>query len=143
MTDMMERNEISQAQTFVDRARLYSSQAEQLCRGIPTLAYDNLQMPQGNLMSDMLFDNYFTDTAFHNKIKDGIERLRRAREGVRSNTLYPVGRRVDDAQRAKDRTAKTLLGAREALEKLRSDIMASQGGAVPIPANDVPPTYAA
>lgn len=28
-----------------------------------------LDMPQGNLMSDMFFDNIFTDMAFHQKIQ--------------------------------------------------------------------------
>lgn len=139
MMDMMERSAIAQAQNCVDRARLISTQAESLSPGIGTLSH--LQMPQGNLMSDMLFDNYFTDTAFHYKIQAANGLLLRARATVQSQTLATVQQRVRDAQASKQRAGAALFAAREALERLRSDIMATQGGTASIP-TAAPPTYA-
>lgn len=67
MMDMMERSALADAQRQADTARMLVMQARQLQPAIQELRM--LDMPQGNLMSDVLFDNIFTDALFHQKIQ--------------------------------------------------------------------------
>lgn len=67
MMDMMERSALADAQRQADTARMLVNQARQLQPMIGDLA--RLDMPQGNIMSDVFLDNIFTDYAFHQKIQ--------------------------------------------------------------------------
>lgn len=62
--DMQERRALSKAAVAVETARTFAVRAK----------VDNLppvNINAGNLMSDMFFDNIFTDMAFHDEIKRG------------------------------------------------------------------------
>jgi hypothetical protein len=68
MMDMMERSALADAQRQADTARMLVAQARQLQPMIGDLA--RLDMPQGNIMSDVFMDNIFTDAHFHRKIQE-------------------------------------------------------------------------
>jgi hypothetical protein len=84
-------------------------------------------------MSDVFFDNIFTDYAFHQKIKAAAVQLQRAYaqlQGVtRQSQAHLEGLLRDGRERAH-----TLEGARNTLELTRRQIMERAGGVAP-------PTY--
>lgn len=67
MMDMMERSALADAQRQADTARMLVGQARALQPMIRDL--EMLDMPQGNIMSDVFFDNIFSDALFHQKIQ--------------------------------------------------------------------------
>ncbi|GMK55575.1 hypothetical protein CspeluHIS016_0206310 [Cutaneotrichosporon spelunceum] len=132
MSDMMERSELAKAQRWADQAYLLLSQAQQLQPAIR--GFGRIQMPQGNIMSDVFFDNPFTDYAFHRKIQAAIGRLQ---TGI--NQLADVTRQsqahLDGLMRDGRERAVILESSRSALDEMRKNIMMRAGGVAP-------PTYA-
>jgi len=120
MMDVMERNALAEAQRYADQARTYVIQARQLQPGIREL--QSVDMPMGNLMSDMFFDNVFTDMAFHQKIQGAAARLeqrRRELHGIISSFGAHLQGLSDDSRAAEADLNKT----RDNLEKVRREIL--------------------
>jgi len=67
-SDMMERNSLHQAEMQVAQANMLVMRAQHMA---PTSVrpLQSVKISQGNIMSDIFFDNIFTDMAFHDKIK--------------------------------------------------------------------------
>lgn len=73
--DMMERNALSQAELKVSSARMLVQQAQRfspMVRNLPPVS-----IAQGSLISDVFFDNIFSDMAFHEKIKASTAEVER------------------------------------------------------------------
>ncbi|KAI1335586.1 hypothetical protein F5Y15DRAFT_241166 [Xylariaceae sp. FL0016] len=68
MTDMMERNALSKSERQVSQVMLLVAQAQRMSPDVQNLPQPRIA--EGSLMSDVFFDNIFTDAAFHDKIKD-------------------------------------------------------------------------
>lgn len=66
LTDMMERDALSRAQTATDKAKMLVSQAQRLSPDVQSLGDTNI--PHGHVMSDIMFDNIFSDRAQHDRI---------------------------------------------------------------------------
>lgn len=65
--DMLERNALAKAENEIQQARKMVAMAKQaapLVRDLPQVS-----IAQGNLLGDVFFDNYLSDRAFHEKIK--------------------------------------------------------------------------
>lgn len=139
MSDMMERSELANAQRFSDQAGMMVTQARQLQPAIGDIG--NVRMPQGSFMSDVMFDNIFTDMAFHRKIQAAIVQL----QGVRQRVAKTVG--MSQAHLAGlegdgARAERALEAARKDLEETRERIMLVAGGArIGADGTEIPPAY--
>lgn len=139
MTDMMERSELANAQRFSDQATMMVQQARQLQPAIGDIG--RAIMPQGSFMSDVMFDNIFTDMAFHRKIEDAQLSLNRVRQRlaqvVAQSAAHLAGLQKDGAA-----AGRALEKARKELDSLREQIMLQAGGArIGADGTEIPPTY--
>ncbi|KAF7373619.1 hypothetical protein MSAN_00572300 [Mycena sanguinolenta] len=134
MSDMMERNALSsaelrasQAQVFVQQARVASPQVQLI---------GNITIAHGSIISDVIFDNIFTDLAFHDKIKDSARNV----EAVQFNLnreLNAARSRAGAIGADLNAAADALAQARGALDAFRRSVFdrLSGGGSGP-PAYD-------
>ncbi|TKW55175.1 hypothetical protein CTA1_11973 [Colletotrichum tanaceti] len=67
MSDMMERSALQRAESAAQEARMLVMQAQRMTPHVGDLPAVSIN--HGSLMSDVLFDNIFTDMAFHDEIK--------------------------------------------------------------------------
>jgi len=67
MTDMMERNVLSSAEGYASQAQILVQQAMMASPQVQPIG--EISIAHGSIMSDVIFDNIFTDMAFHDKIK--------------------------------------------------------------------------
>lgn len=125
ISDMMERNALQNAERKVSEGYWLVSQAQRMSPAVHPLP--RIGIAQGSIMSDVFFDNIFTDMAFHDKIKTSREELVRA-TGVLGAQLKAAGER----QQALDREAKdkalALETSRTELQKAREEIFESTVG---------------
>ncbi|KAI1260560.1 hypothetical protein F5Y18DRAFT_250665 [Xylariaceae sp. FL1019] len=130
--DMMERSSLHDAETEVMQAHMLIMQAQRLSpdiRNLPTA-----KISHGSLMSDVLFDNIFTDMAFHDKIKESRTEVQRCHKALLAQ-LPPVGQRcknLDQDARAKKDLLNT---ARDELQQSRQRIFERLGSSYD-PSND-------
>ncbi|KAJ9111334.1 hypothetical protein QFC20_002625 [Naganishia adeliensis] len=128
MMDMMERSALSEAQRQADTARMLVMQARTLQPAIQELAM--LDMPQGNLMSDMFFDNIFIDMAFHQKIQAAVARSRQVHQSLRSVLAQSQSHLA--TLKTHGATAEAELNrSRKRLEDVRKEIMQLAGEPLP------------
>ncbi|KAK8138532.1 hypothetical protein PG984_001912 [Apiospora sp. TS-2023a] len=79
--DMMERSSLHKAELAIEEARRLMKQARrQSKRQVTPLL--SVHIASGSIMSDVVFDNIFTDMAFHDKIKASRDDVRRCRLDV-------------------------------------------------------------
>ncbi|KAF9529159.1 hypothetical protein CPB83DRAFT_853334 [Crepidotus variabilis] len=112
MSDMMERSALrnasvnaAQAKNLADQAARTSSQVQ----SIPAL-----QIADGSLLSDVFFDNIFTDMAFHDKIKQSCVQV--------SYNFEKLKRERDAAWRRLDNGGNVLMGASARLDYCRREL---------------------
>ena len=117
ITDMMERNALSQAKNATDKVGMLVSQAQRLSPDIQGLG--QMHIAQGHL-SDVYFDNIFSDMAMHDEIKKSqaqcereARNLRQLVEGTRQKEAYFRG----EAGQAQER----LEWARRELQRVRQE----------------------
>lgn len=118
-TDMMERNALSQAEMAVQDAFWHFRNAQRsdpLIQDLPPL-----KIAQGNLMSDVFFDNIFTDMAFHDKIKDSRAELQRCIDVLRAQ-LQGAAAKHQELARDQDVKNEALKTARAELQLARKAI---------------------
>ncbi|KAF7517855.1 hypothetical protein G7054_g13666 [Neopestalotiopsis clavispora] len=118
-TDMMERNALSQAEMAVQDAFWHFRNAQRsdpLIQDLPPL-----KIAQGNLMSDVFFDNIFTDMAFHDKIKDSRAELQRCIDVLRAQ-LQGATAKHQELARDQDVKNEALKTARAELQLARKEI---------------------
>lgn len=75
-TDMMERDALSKAQVDVTEALRRMDEARRCQPGIPPL--QDINIDNGHMISDVLFDNIFSDMAQHDRIKNSNMQLQKA-----------------------------------------------------------------
>lgn len=129
INDMLERSTLSNAEVatvelyrVIDQARSLSPNVQQL---------PQVPIAQGSIMSDVVFDNIFTDMAFHEKIKESAMGLHRAAGVLQSNQASAQQRRSDLSQQMAHASS-TLSEQRQKLQKAREQIferLAQGGGA--------------
>ena len=74
MSDMMERDSLSQAQAAVHQVQMFVVQAMKASRDV--VPPPEMRVAHGHVMSDMVFDNIFTDMAMHQRIEQTQMELR-------------------------------------------------------------------
>ncbi|KJA24967.1 hypothetical protein HYPSUDRAFT_65266 [Hypholoma sublateritium FD-334 SS-4] len=88
MTDLLERNALASAQTYASQVEMLVDQAMRMSPAVQPVGRVNIA--KGSIVSDVLFDNFFTDLNFHNKIKQSAaqvlianQRLKAERDAAR------------------------------------------------------------
>ncbi|OTB06739.1 hypothetical protein M426DRAFT_107104 [Hypoxylon sp. CI-4A] len=119
LSDMMERNALDKAESQTSQMISLVRQAQRMSRDVRDLP--RVSIAQGNLMSDVFFDNIFTDMAFHDKIKDSRAALYQARDNLRDQ-LASAKSRHQQAQQQLNIHGAALKVAREELQKAREQI---------------------
>jgi hypothetical protein len=118
LSDMMERNALSKAQTLVMEAR---QQIEMAQREDPQImALKDININTGDIMRDVFFDNIFTDMAFHDEIKRGRAEVERAGKAVNVSVERATARYSELEQELKDQEGE-LQSTRFALQKAREE----------------------
>ncbi|KAL8963434.1 MAG: hypothetical protein Q9193_000304 [Seirophora villosa] len=107
LTDMMERNALTRAQGATDKVQMLVSQAQRLSPDMQGLG--NIEIAHGHVMSDIMFDNIFTDMAQHDRIKDSQAQAQREARNLK-----------DLLARAQQRSGQLLQGANAALARLEA-----------------------
>jgi len=130
ITDMMERSALGRAETLLAQCRTRVAQAQRMSAG-GVRDLPPVDIAKGSLMSDVLFDNIFTDMAFHDRIKQSVGELRRAAD-VLAREIDAAGRRHGGLERELERVAGELEEARRALQKAREvafeQVLGGRGG---------------
>ncbi|KAI1384975.1 uncharacterized protein F4822DRAFT_379175 [Hypoxylon trugodes] len=140
LMDMMERDALQKAEIQVSQTLSLVRQAQRMSPIVRDLPPINVA--EGSLISDILFDNIFTDMAFHEKIKDFQLDLQRALDNIRGQ-LASATSRYQGAEQEMTAHAATLKAAREELQKARERIFEriinDNVAELPTPADDPPP----
>ncbi|KAI1083053.1 hypothetical protein F5B20DRAFT_444275 [Whalleya microplaca] len=118
-TDMMERNALDKAEGQVGQMLSLMRHAKRLSPEVHDLP--RVSVAHGSIMSDVFFDNIFTDMAFHEKIKDTRAALERCHYSLRDQ-LARARSRAQEAEETMNSHASSLKNAREELQKVREQI---------------------
>ncbi|KAK3191470.1 hypothetical protein K4F52_002284 [Lecanicillium sp. MT-2017a] len=116
MADMMERSRLSKADQLIMRARVLATRAQSASPFVRDLPEVNIN--HGNLMSDVFFDNVFTDMAFHEEIKRSQREAHRFLVALVEQGNQAVQRRseLEDVLKVQERE---MVEARAELQKAR------------------------
>ncbi|CAJ2501264.1 Uu.00g041170.m01.CDS01 [Anthostomella pinea] len=145
LTDMMERNALSQAETQVSQMMSLVSQAQRMSPHVQALP--PVRIAQDSLMSDVFFDNIFTDMDFHDKIKGSKDELQRCGGALRAQLANAQARHhaCEQETSAKSQALKDArLELQRARERIFERISGGEVGTVPqgqTSADDPPPPY--
>ena len=117
-TDIAERNSLSRAEMGVSNVEMLIQQAQRIDPSIQSIG--QMQVANGHIMSDVIFDNIFTDMAMHDRIKGSQLKVqdtaRKLDEELKSASL----RRSELEDQAKN-VAQTLENARYELQRVRQE----------------------
>ncbi|KAB5572576.1 hypothetical protein GE09DRAFT_677555 [Coniochaeta sp. 2T2.1] len=127
-TDMMERNALSQAEQRVAYARMLVDQARRFSPAIAQLPRVNIA--QGSLMSDVFFDNIYTDMMFHQRIEQSTAEVQRCAM-VLERELQAAANRQRELLAGVEAKVKRLEECRVALQKTRQGLFDRLGEAPP------------
>ncbi|KAF9874915.1 hypothetical protein CkaCkLH20_07609 [Colletotrichum karsti] len=116
MSDMMERSALQRAESAAQEARMLVMQAQRMTPYIGDLP--SVSINHGNLMGDVLFDNIFSDMAFHDEIKKSRTSVERCTQAL-SRLLHETRDRHASLMRAGKEKERRLDETREALQKER------------------------
>ncbi|KAL8875633.1 MAG: hypothetical protein Q9198_006038 [Flavoplaca austrocitrina] len=130
ISDMMERDALSKAQNATDKVKMLVQQAQRLSPDVQGLG--DINIDQGHAMSDIMFDNIFSDMAQHDRIKDSQAQAQREAQTLRNASMRTQERSKQLQQEAA--TALTRLEtSRRELQQIRQDAFEKVAGP--------PPTY--
>lgn len=127
-SDLMERSAISDASSAAARAQTLVEQARRMDNNIQSLG--PIEIAQHNILSDVLFDNIFTDLHFHEKIKQSTLEVQKALVRV-SEQKKLATQRSDALQRQITQAESDLMEARKALQKVRQEAFEKVGASHP------------
>ncbi|KAH6912063.1 hypothetical protein BKA70DRAFT_1266442 [Coprinopsis sp. MPI-PUGE-AT-0042] len=130
MTDYMERNALTQAQMSASRADSLVEQAVRISPNVRQVGRVNI--PAGSIISDVFFDNIFTDMAFHEKIQNGAAQVLRANRELQEERNKAIHRR-DAVGRDVGGAAQHLESRRKELFSMRKAIFESIAAGLPKP----------
>ncbi|KAF8900432.1 hypothetical protein CPB84DRAFT_1815383 [Gymnopilus junonius] len=112
MADMMERNALRNAQANASQVEMLVDQARRISPIVQPVGRVNIA--QGAIVSDIFFDNFFTDMAFHNKIKQSAAQVLLANQRLRVER--------DAAKTRADAAGAQLLRAAKVLDSRRKEL---------------------
>lgn len=133
ITDMMERSALNKAELAIQEARRLMKQAQrQSKRQVTPLV--PVHIASGSIMSDVVFDNIFTDMAFHDKIKASRADVGRSRLDVECQLADAYSRYQQQDQVVQEK-AQLLETARAELQRARELIFEHATAAAAGPSN--------
>ncbi|CEJ89764.1 hypothetical protein VHEMI05589 [[Torrubiella] hemipterigena] len=119
MMDMMERNHLSECQRWYSESQITVTRAQNASPMVG--AMPQVYINTGNIMTDVFFDNIFTDMAFHKEIKRARGEMDRLWGALTHELAASISRR--DALRGNATLAEqAVASAREILQVERSKI---------------------
>ena len=118
VNDYMERNALLAADKLIKEAEMDVYRAQQASPLIGDMP--RIDINHGSLMSDVLFDNIFSDMAFHEEISRGRVEVDRTVNWL-ERQLQQSKRRSDGLQEERKHRASSLENARVALQRARQD----------------------
>ncbi|KAJ7454948.1 hypothetical protein B0H11DRAFT_2287781 [Mycena galericulata] len=132
MSDMMERNALSKAEGHAIEARMYVQQANMASPRVQLIG--DINIAHGSIMGDVIFDNIFSDMAFHDKIKATARNVEAVQRNL-TNEITAATRRTNAIGAELDAAAGHLTRARAALDTFRRNVFDRlTGEAPPLPA---------
>lgn len=126
--DMAERSALADAQQWVAECRMHLGGARQLSDEIGDIG--PMRIAEGHFMSDILFDNVFTDIAFHRKIQDSAGQVMAAHRKLKGE-VQKAEERVMQARASADEASRRLTAARENLQRVRASVFERVAGGLP------------
>lgn len=138
MSDYMERQQLAQAENRIQQARQQIQRARQASPHIPQMPPININ--HGSILTDVFFDNLYTDMMFHEEIKRGRLEVQRFAAALHEQINAAEGRRRNLESQMKQRQA-DLEAARKALQEERG--RAFERYAQQQSEEDLPPAYEA
>ncbi len=126
--DMAERSALARAQQNVQQVMMLMQQARGLSPEVGELG--PMRIAQGHFMSDILFDNFFTDMSFHREIQESARQVVGAYHKLKAQ-VEQAERRVKDLRVEVDRQSHNLRAARERLMQVRARVFDSVAGGLP------------
>jgi len=133
-TDMMERDALSRAQVGVSESLRHMDEARRCQPGIPALS--NINIDNGHFISDVLFDNIFTDMAQHDRIKNSAMQLQQALQQCR-DLLEKQKRTYQEASVQCNQATEATNASRLELQRIRAEAFVRYAG------NGAPPPFQA
>ncbi|KAL8942670.1 MAG: hypothetical protein Q9216_001524 [Gyalolechia sp. 2 TL-2023] len=118
LTDMMEREALSRAQNATDKVKMLVSQAQRLSPDIQSLG--NIDISHGHAMSDIMFDNIFSDMAQHDRIKASQAQAEKEARTLK-DLLNKAQQRSGQYQQEADSALTRLETARRELQQIRQE----------------------
>ncbi|KAH7066431.1 hypothetical protein BKA63DRAFT_524340 [Paraphoma chrysanthemicola] len=147
MASMQKRNYLERAESSIQQVRMLQQQLKRVAPDIPTLG--PLQIRMGDIWSDVVFDNIFTDMQMHEQVKASMQQV--DREGNKCSEI--IRGREAQLKRLEGETGQAnekLKQARIALQQARQDAFSKVLGGEQVgsglgspPPGDMPPGYAA
>jgi hypothetical protein len=138
--DMMERSALHKAEMNVVQAQMLVMQAQHVSPEVRDLPPVNIA--QGNLFSDVLFDNIFSDMEFHDKIKASRIEVQRCQQALLAQ-LTGANERCQISEKQSKTQSDVLNTARGELQKVRQNIFRrlAEGGVPQSMPGGAPPAY--
>ena len=118
-SDYLERSALGRADQAAAQVYRLHEQARKLSPHVQPLP--PLAIAQGDILTDVFFDNIFTDYAFHQKIQNSAAELKRAALSL-VQTQNATEERLNDISSQMSSTKKELDQARKELQKIREGI---------------------
>ena len=129
--DMAERSALSCAQSHASQVEMLYEQARRIQPTIPPLP--QMEVAAGNIISDVLVDNIFSDLRFHHKIEASFNQML---EGKRN-----IDRQIALARDRVAHTRSEVDNVKRVLESARSELQAVRAAAFEKIAGRAPPAY--
>lgn len=134
--DMMERDALSKASVAISQASRHMDEAQ---RSQPAIApLQEIQVDQGHFVSDVMFDNIFTDLAQHDRIKSSNAQLLQALQQLKEQIDLQL-QRQQSAKAALQQAKSSMEEARMELQNIRAEAFEKFAGGGGMAA---PPPYA-
>lgn len=130
--DMMERDSLHKGQNQLTNALRHYDAAMRAQPAIQPL--NEVNIDHGHLMSDVLFDNIFSDMAQHDRIKSAQAQMEKAGEQLKEESAKQ-DRRTQEAKGRLDEAGGVLEEARKRLQGVRSEAFEQYAG------KGAPPAY--
>ena len=137
--DMMERDALSHAQVGISESLRHMDEARRLQPAIQPL--HDVNIDHGHMISDVMFDNIFSDMAQHDRIKSSAAQLGQAKDQLQEQ----IRAQLDRAGGAKAQLAQAqenMEAARLELQSIRAEAFEKVVGGGRVGGGDVqPPAY--
>lgn len=126
--DLAERSALARAEQSVEQVEMLMQRARGMSREVGSLG--PMRIAAGQFMGDVLFDNVFSDLAFHRVIQESAMQVSRAAGRLREEE-GKAGERVGRVKVDADAAARRLRGGRERLHEVRQGVFERVAGGLP------------